>query len=284
MPGYTHSLCTTIQQPPSLIPLPPLAPPLIQAPHSAFPSTLPNQDSQCTCLLEAMRSASHTHFSSLGYRSITFMSFTELSFAPCKSKINDVWGLGEQCLYIGETCYMYSRMTTAGQVCAGHTHAPRLEGKSSCPAGGTCPKGKAKAKDGLPLPECPSKPGCGVSHLWRGTHLEGTLEDTFGYVSDYTHKRSQLIGLERTFGIACHAQPFSLLKSLPQYVNVCVQLHGAMTRVLAQQNRTYTVHVLFFAVLKQLKEAAVFPEEHGCVILSQCIEHVSACCFNCVYL
>ena len=106
----------------------------------------------------------------------------------------------------------------------------------------------------------------------------------FGYVSDYTHKRSQLMGLERTFGIACHAQPFSLLKSLPQYVNVCVQLHGAMTRVLAQQNRTYTVHVLFFAVLKQLKEAAVFPEEHGCVILSQCIEHVSACCFNCVYL
>lgn len=153
------------------------------SPHSAFPSTLPNQDSQCTCLLEAMRSVSHTHFSSLGYRSITFMSFTELSFAPCKSKINDVWGLGEQCLYIGETCYMYSRMTTAGQVCAGHTHAPRLEGKSSCPAGGTCPKGKAKAKDGLPLPECPSKPGCGVSHLWRGTHVEGTLEDMAMFVS-----------------------------------------------------------------------------------------------------
>ncbi|KAL0040722.1 hypothetical protein WJX79_003028 [Trebouxia sp. C0005] len=60
-----------------------------------------------------------------------------------------------------------------GQVCAGHTHAPRLEGKSSCPAGGTSPKGKAKAKDGLPIPDHPSKPGCGVSHLWRGTHLEG---------------------------------------------------------------------------------------------------------------
>ncbi len=153
------------------------------SPHSAFPSTLPNQDSQCTCLLEAMRSVSHTHFSSLGYRSITFLSFAELSFAPRKSKINDVWGLGEQCLYIGETCYMYSRMTTAGQVCAGHTHAPRVEGKSSCPAGGTCPKGKAKAKDGLPLPECPSKPGCGVSHLWRGTHVEGTLEDMAMFVS-----------------------------------------------------------------------------------------------------
>ncbi|DBA74077.1 TPA: hypothetical protein ACH3X1_010890 [Trebouxia sp. C0004] len=60
-----------------------------------------------------------------------------------------------------------------GQVCAGHTHAPRLEGKSSCPAGGTSPKGKAKPKDGLPLSDRPSKPGCGVSHLWRGTHLEG---------------------------------------------------------------------------------------------------------------
>jgi len=65
---------------------------------------------------------------------------------------------------------------------------------------------------------------------------------------------------------------------------LCTAAWGYDKRELAQQNKTYTVHVLFFAVLKQLKEAAVFPEEHGCVILSQCIEHVSACCFNCVYL
>jgi len=72
-------------------------------------------------------------------------------------------------------------MPTAGQVCAGHTHAPRLEGKSSCPAGGTSPKGKAKAKGGLPLPDSPSKAGFGVSPLWRGTHLEGTLQKSFSY-------------------------------------------------------------------------------------------------------
>jgi len=113
---------------------------------------------------------------------------------------------------------VYSRMTTAGQVCAGHTHAPRLEGKSSCPAGGTSPKGKAKAKDGLPLPDHPSKPGCGVSHLWRGTHLEGMPKDAFSYVSDYTHKRRLLVGLmelERTFGIVYHERirPLSFHKS-----------------------------------------------------------------------
>lgn len=106
-------------------------------------------------------------------------------------------------------------MTTVGQVCAGHTHAPRLEGKSSCPAGGTSPKGKAKPKEGLPLPDGPSKPGLGVSPLWRGTHLEGTLKDTLSNASDYTHMGSLLTGPGRTSGIVYHAQRFSSHTSLP---------------------------------------------------------------------
>ena len=43
-----------------------------QAPHSASSSTLPNQDTQCTCLIymvtaTAMQTVSHTHFSPLKY-------------------------------------------------------------------------------------------------------------------------------------------------------------------------------------------------------------------------
>lgn len=197
-------------------------------------------------------------------------------------------GSSEQRLYIGEIftlgryVWVYSQMTTAGQVCAGHTHAPRLEGRSSCPAGGTSPKGKGKAKDGLPLPDCPSEPGGGVSHLWRGTHLEGMPKRTFSYPFrlHLQAPRDQLCLLyvaqpelryeyelhwDALCGIVCRVRPFSLHMSLPACVNVFVQLHGALARPVSQQNRPYLVHVLLFAELKQLKEEPVVPGEHDCV-------------------
>ena len=148
-------------------------------------------------------------------------------------------------------------MPTAGQVCAGHTHAPRLEGKSSCPAGGTSPKGKAKAKGGLPLPDSPSKAGFGVSPLWRGTHLKGTLQKSFScaFRLRFQAQRNLSLCCSALCGIVCHAQPFGLHASLPEFIEVCVLLHVAMTRVLSQQNRTYTVHALFMAGMKQPKEA-----------------------------